>query len=99
MAKNNKYEVVSRLLTSGVIENLQELFAILPTTAFSRDAGTSPERLGRLLSDPLKFAYRDIFNMAKVLQCDARILNELVLKECLAKQQKKKAKVEVSKRP
>ena len=92
MAKSEKYELAAKLLTSGSIDSLDQLFVIVGTTQFSRDAKTSPERLGRMLHNPLKFAYRDIFNMARVLECDAKILAELVLKECLLRQQKKKAK-------
>jgi hypothetical protein len=90
MAESSKYATVSKMLTLGSIESLKELFDLLPTTKFSREAGTSPERLGRMLSNPLQFKYQDIFKMAQVLQCDAKILNELVLRECLLKQQKKK---------
>ena len=92
MAKREKYGLASKFLTSGGIDSLGQLFTIVGTTTFSRDAGTSPERLGRILHDPFKFTYRDVFNMAKVLECDVRILAELVLKECHAKQLKKKAR-------
>lgn len=92
MGRDEKYVLASKLLTSGDIDSLRELFTILPTTQFSRDAGTSPERLGRMLHDPLKFGYKDVFNMAKVLECEAKLLNELIFKECQLKLQKKKAK-------
>lgn len=82
MAKSAKYSIASRLLTSRGVNSLKELFEILPTTTFSREAGTTPERLGRLIADPGKFRFDDIIEMSRILNTDPKFLADLVLKEC-----------------
>jgi len=92
MSKESKYAAAAQFLTSGGVQSLRQFFEVLPKTKFSREAHTSPERLGRMLRNPMMFQYRDIFNMARVLKCDPKPLADLIYNECLLMQQKKKAK-------
>jgi hypothetical protein len=89
MAKLSKYDIAKRLILSGDIKTIPALFEVVDKTPFAKDINTTPERLERLLFNPLLFRYADVYNMADTLQIDRSVMVVMVHDYNLAKSPKK----------
>jgi len=62
-----KHEIAGKLIKQGEIKTLSELFHLVDRTPFSRDIGTTPERLSRILINLELANLKDIHNTADLL--------------------------------
>ena len=62
-----KHEIAGKLIRQGEIKTLSELFHLVDRTPFSRDIGTTPERLARILVNLELVNLKDIHNTSELL--------------------------------
>lgn len=83
----DKYLSIKMLIQAGEIKTLPDLLRAVDKTPFAKDVKTTPERFSRLLRNPLLWRLADIYNMARLIDVDDKLIFEIVYPEILRKKE------------
>jgi hypothetical protein len=95
MEKDRRYSVVKKLIGSGNVNTLKDIFDVLPKTTLARDLGMHHITLNKLLADPEKFTYADTKKIAQLIEVETNAIFQIMLNDCQAKE----ASAKKTKRP
>lgn len=82
MEKHRHAHLVKHALAAGEVNNLVDLFKIVPPTAVATFLGMNPARFGEKIKEkPREFKVREVIAMADYFEIDADKLFSLIEKQ------------------
>jgi hypothetical protein len=81
MPKDSRYRNAQKLILSGLIKSLADLFDAIDKTPLARDMHTAPARLTKLIQNPGLFTFDDCYKIAAILEVDADKIIDLIREE------------------
>jgi hypothetical protein len=90
MEKDVRYSTIKKLIQTGDIKTLTEIFdkEIITKTKVRKDLGIHNQRFNKLLEHPNKFLLDDLFRFAELIDLDEKSVVDLAINQW---QQQKKA--------
>jgi len=90
MPKTRGLNIAKKLILSGDITNLTELFEVIDKTPLARSMKTSPDRLNKLIGNPALFLFQDAYNIAQLIGVDEKAIVDLVHNQYIADKKSRK---------
>lgn len=84
---HDKYLSVKMLIQAGKIKTLPDLLGAVDKTPFARDVRTTPERFSRVLRNPSLWRLADIYNIARLIDVDDKVIFDIIYPEILRKKE------------
>ena len=83
MRKDIRYSTLKRLIQTGDIKTLADIFdkEIITKTQVRKDLGIHNQRFNKLLSHPNKFMLDDLIRFAELIELDAKSVVDLALNQ------------------
>lgn len=92
MPKARGFNIAKKLILSGDIKNLTELFEVIDKTPLARSMKTSPDRLNKLIDNPALFLFQDAYNIAQLIGVDEKIIVDIIHNQHVADNKGKRKK-------
>jgi plasmid maintenance system antidote protein VapI len=77
MAKDPRYNSVSKLIANSSLESFSEVLAFVPKTVLARDLGIHHITFNKLINHPEKFTLQLIYHIASLMGVDKKVMLEL----------------------
>ena len=90
MTKDKRYTTVKNLINSGFIKTFREIFDTIPKSIVYSDLGMNNARFKNLMFNVEEFVLNDIFRIAELIEVDREIMLNLVYKQYLEDNRRKK---------
>lgn len=90
MVKDKRYKIVQKLIRSGDVKLLTDIFEVIPVTTVAVALGSNWDQLTKRINQPGIFRMSEIMAMAAYFEVDERIMLEIVFSQLLFNQGKKK---------
>jgi hypothetical protein len=71
MAKDKRYTISRKLIESGDVKSLADLFDIVPPSVVARDFKTNYTRFTKLAANPELFRLKEIYTLADLFEVDS----------------------------
>jgi len=83
MQKDVRYSTVKKLIQTGDIKLLREIFdkETITKTTVRKDLGIHNQRFNKLLDHPNKFVLDDLFRLAELLELDEKSVVDLAINQ------------------
>ena len=92
MAKDPRYEMVNKLITSSNINSFSEILVIVPKTVVARDLGIHHITFNKLIKYPERFTLKNIYRIASLIEIDKKKMIDLFYNETSADKKGKRKK-------
>ena len=76
-----QYQSAKALLDAGKMKSVAQLLTVVNKTPFSKEVGTTPERIDRIMADFSIASLGDFYRMSRVLDVDETVLMHLFLND------------------
>jgi hypothetical protein len=86
MSKDNRFEMVKRLIESNGITEFQEIFITIPKTVFAHELSKNTGRMGDLIDNAEKLNVKEMYRIGQLLEVNTHAILELVLTQYLRKE-------------
>jgi hypothetical protein len=90
MTKDLRYQNAKNLILGGYTKTINELFVTIPKSIVARDLHTNLARLNKLIEDPMKYSFKDMANIAALLEIDELAIMTLVYNQYQADKKSKR---------
>ncbi len=87
--KDRRYKVVKSFFEKDSIDQILNVFDVLPISTVAKDMGVNYSTLHRKIQNPRTFTVGDILEIAALIEIEPEVLLKLI-----AKEKKKKSKSE-----
>jgi hypothetical protein len=84
--KDNRFEMVKRLIESNGITEFQEIFITIPKTVFAHELSKNTGRMGDLIENAEKLNVKEMYRIGQLLDVNTHAILELVLNQYIRKE-------------
>jgi hypothetical protein len=81
MSKDNRYITIKNLITSGFIIRLVQIVDIIPKTTIARDLGMHHQTFEKLIKDPEKLTFEQVFLISSLIEVDPKVIIDLIYRQ------------------
>lgn len=93
MSKDERYKEVKKIINSGLITELHEIFKYIPKSVVANDLGKNTGRTYIFTETPEDLTYKDIGRLVELFEVDRQIILRLIDQQYLAKQKEDEKKM------
>jgi len=90
MEKDKRYNTVKKLLNNNDLKSVEELLTIVPPTTVRNDLKISYQSFTKRTQSPEFFTLKELLRLAALIECNPRLIIDLVLNEVEQKAKKGK---------
>lgn len=77
MARDNRYQVVKRLIEANDITTFQQIFDFIPKRVVYGDLGLNYARFQRLFGKPEKLTLAELLKLSQLIECEPHKLFDI----------------------
>lgn len=92
MSKDPRYKEVSKIIASGLIGELSEIFKHIPKSVVAADLGKNTGRTYVFFESPEDLTFKDIYRLAQLIEVDKSVIVGLIEKQYLNNMKKEEDK-------
>lgn len=83
MSKDPRYKEVKKIIQSGLIQELSEIFKHIPKSIVAADLGKNTGRTYVFFESPEDLTFKDIYRLTQLIEVDKLVIVNLIEKQYL----------------
>jgi hypothetical protein len=90
MVKDRRFKIVQKLIRSGDVKLLTDIFEVIPVTTVAVALGSNWDQLTKRIKEPGIFRINEIIAMAAYFEVEEKVMIDIIYNQVLANRGKKK---------